>query len=55
MTRCTCCRQLVFRMTKDLQSKRRLGLTATSGEDGREGDVLPYQPKRWRRAVEAGH
>lgn len=31
----------VFRMTADLQSKRRLGLTATLiREDGREGDVF---------------
>lgn len=32
----------VFRLTADLQSRRRLGLTATLvREDGRENDVLP--------------
>src|SRR5947209_4083123 len=39
----------VFRMTADLQSKRRLGLTATLvREDGREGDVFSLiGPKRY--------
>src|SRR5208337_4846086 len=39
----------VFRMTADLQSKRRLGLTATLvREDGREGDVFSLiGPKRF--------
>jgi len=31
----------IFRLTADLQSRRRLGLTATLvREDGREGDVF---------------
>ena len=39
----------VFRMTADLQSRRRLGLTATLiREDGREGDVFTLiGPKRY--------
>ena len=39
----------VFRMTSDLQSRRRLGLTATLvREDGREGDVFSLVgPKRY--------
>lgn len=39
----------VFRMTSDLQSRRRLGLTATLvREDGREGDVFSLiGPKRY--------
>ncbi|MEY8274627.1 DEAD/DEAH box helicase [Corynebacterium pseudotuberculosis] len=39
----------VFRMTSDLQSRRRLGLTAKLvGEDGREGDVFSLiGPKRY--------
>src|SRR6201991_2602264 len=39
----------VFRMTADLQSRRRLGLTATLvREDGREGDVFSLiAPKRY--------
>src|SRR5665254_2441 len=39
----------VFRMTADLQSRRRLGLTATLiREDGREGDVFSLiGPKRY--------
>src|SRR5699024_5695409 len=39
----------VFRMTADLQSRRRLGLTATLvREDGREGDVFSLiGPKRF--------
>ena len=46
----------VFRMTADLQSRRRLGLTATLvREDGREGDVFSLiGPEAVRRAVE-GH
>ena len=39
----------VFRMTADLQARRRLGLTATLvREDGREGDVFSLiGPKRY--------
>ena len=39
----------IFRMTADLQSRRRLGLTATLvREDGREGDVFSLiGPKRY--------
>ena len=39
----------VFRLTSDLQSRRRLGLTATLvREDGREGDVFSLiGPKRY--------
>ena len=39
----------VFRMTADIQSRRRLGLTATLvREDGREGDVFSFiGPKRY--------
>src|ERR1700733_11497580 len=39
----------VFRMTADIQSRRRLGLTATLGRgDGREGDVFSLiGPKRY--------
>ena len=46
----------IFRLTADLQSRRRLGLTATLvREDGREGDVFsPDRPEAVRRAVE-GH
>ena len=46
----------VFRMTADLQSRRRLGLTATLiREDGREGDVFsPDRAEAVRRTVE-GH
>ena len=50
----------VFRMTADLQSRRRLGLTATLvREDGREGDVFSLiGPKRydapWRDIENAG-
>ena len=50
----------VFRMTADLQSRRRLGLTATLvREDGREGDVFSLiGPKRydapWREIEEQG-
>ena len=46
----------IFRLTADLQSRRRLGLTATLiREDGREGDVFsPDRPEALRRAVE-GH
>ncbi|VEH80304.1 UvrABC system protein B [Corynebacterium kutscheri] len=42
----------VFRMTSDLQSRRRLGLTATLvREDGREGDVFSLiGPKRFDAA-----
>ena len=43
----------VFRMTADLQSRRRLGLTATLvREDGREGDVFSLiGPKRYDAPV----
>jgi DNA excision repair protein ERCC-3 len=50
----------VFRMTADLQSRRRLGLTATLvREDGREGDVFSLiGPKRydapWRDIEQQG-
>ncbi|WP_127781997.1 DNA repair helicase XPB [Rhodococcus sp. X156] len=50
----------VFRMTADLQSRRRLGLTATLvREDGREGDVFSLiGPKRydapWKDIEEQG-
>ena len=46
----------IFRMTADLQARRRLGLTATLvREDGREGDVFSLiGPEALRRAVE-GH
>src|ERR1700730_14818359 len=50
----------VFRMTADLQSKRRLGLTATLiREDGREGDVFSLiGPKKydvpWRELESRG-
>ena len=50
----------VFRMTADLQSRRRLGLTATLvREDGREGDVFSLiGPKRyedpWRDIEQKG-
>ncbi|MFC5995424.1 DNA repair helicase XPB [Pseudonocardia hispaniensis] len=50
----------VFRMTADLQSRRRLGLTATLvREDGREGDVFSLiGPKRydapWRDIQDQG-
>src|SRR3712207_5341111 len=39
----------IFRLTADLQARRRLGLTATLiREDGREGDVFsPIGPKRY--------
>ena len=59
-TRCTCCPAPVFRMTADLQSRRRLGLTATLvREDGREGDVFSLiGPKRydapWRDIEQQG-
>ena len=44
----------VFRMTSDLQSRRRLGLTATLiREDGMEGDVFSLiGPQALRRPVE---
>ncbi|MCX7538668.1 DNA repair helicase XPB [Corynebacterium antarcticum] len=51
----------VFRMTSDLQSRRRLGLTATLvREDGREGDVFSLiGPKRfdapWRDIEARGY
>ncbi|AGF71815.1 DNA repair helicase XPB [Corynebacterium halotolerans] len=51
----------VFRMTSDLQSRRRLGLTATLvREDGREGDVFSLiGPKRydapWKDLETAGY
>lgn len=51
----------VFRMTSDLQSRRRLGLTATLvREDGREGDVFSLiGPKRydapWKELEMAGY
>ncbi|WCZ32065.1 DNA repair helicase XPB [Corynebacterium massiliense] len=51
----------VFRMTSDLQSRRRLGLTATLvREDGREGDVFSLiGPKRydapWKELESAGY
>lgn len=51
----------VFRMTADLQSRRRLGLTATLvREDGREGDVFSLiGPKRydapWKDIEAQGH
>ncbi|MGD7001927.1 DNA repair helicase XPB [Corynebacterium halotolerans] len=51
----------VFRMTSDLQSRRRLGLTATLvREDGREGDVFSLiGPKRydapWKEIEAAGY
>lgn len=51
----------VFRMTSDLQSRRRLGLTATLvREDGREGDVFSLiGPKRydapWKELETAGY
>lgn len=51
----------VFRMTSDLQSRRRLGLTATPvREDGREGDVFSLiGPKRydapWKELESAGY
>ncbi|MDK8504006.1 DNA repair helicase XPB [Corynebacterium accolens] len=51
----------VFRMTSDLQSRRRLGLTATLvREDGREGDVFSrIGPKRydapWKELEMAGY
>lgn len=50
----------IFRMTSDLQSRRRLGLTATLiREDGREGDVFSLiGPKRydapWKELETAG-
>jgi hypothetical protein len=46
----------IFRMTADLQARRRLGLTATLvREDGREGRrLLAHRPQALRRAVE-GH
>ena len=50
----------VFRMTAEIQSRRRLGLTATLvREDGREGDVFSLiGPKRfdtpWREMEAAG-
>ena len=46
----------IFRLTADLQARRRLGLTATLvREDGREGDVFSLiGPEAVRRAVE-GH
>lgn len=51
----------VFRLTADLQARRRLGLTATLvREDGREGDVFALiGPKRydvpWRELEASGH
>jgi DNA excision repair protein ERCC-3 len=51
----------VFRLTAELQARRRLGLTATLvREDGREGDVFALiGPKRydvpWREIEKAGH
>ena len=51
----------IFRMTSDLQSRRRLGLTATLvREDGREGDVFSLiGPKRydapWKELEMAGY
>ncbi|MEI8256104.1 MAG: DNA repair helicase XPB [Deltaproteobacteria bacterium] len=51
----------VFRLTADLQSRRRLGLTATLvREDGRAGDVFALiGPKRfdvpWREIEKSGH
>src|SRR3712207_2661478 len=44
----------IFRMTADLQARRRLGLTATLvREDGREGDVFSLiGPKRYDRSEE---
>ena len=51
----------VFRMTSDLQSRRRLGLTATLvREDGREGDVFSLiGPKRydapWKELEHSGY
>ena len=46
----------IFRMTADLQARRRIGLTATLvREDGREGDVFSLiGPKRYDAPVE-GH
>ncbi len=46
----------IFRMTADIQSRRRLGLTATLvREDGREGDVFsPDRAEALRRTLE-GH
>ena len=46
----------IFRMTANLQARRRIGLTATLvREDGREGDVFqPDRPEALRRALE-GH
>lgn len=51
----------VFRLTAELQARRRLGLTATLvREDGREGDVFALiGPKRfdipWRELERSGH
>mgnify|MGYP003471443793 FL=1 len=51
----------VFRLTAELQARRRLGLTATLiREDGREGDVFALiGPKRydipWRQLETSGH
>jgi len=51
----------IFRLTADLQARRRLGLTATLvREDGREGDVFALiGPKRyevgWRMLEASGH
>ena len=51
----------IFRMTSDLQSRRRLGLTATLvREDGREGDVFSLiGPKRydapWKELEHSGY
>jgi DNA excision repair protein ERCC-3 len=51
----------VFRLTAELQARRRLGLTATLvREDGREGDVFALiGPKRfdipWRQLESSGH
>jgi DNA excision repair protein ERCC-3 len=51
----------VFRLTAELQARRRLGLTATLvREDGREGDVFALiGPKRfdvpWRELEKSGH
>ena len=44
----------VFKLTAELQARRRLGLTATLvREDGREGDVFtPDRPEALRRPVE---
>ena len=49
MTRSTSCPAPIFRMTANLQARRRIGLTATLvREDGREGEVFSLiGPKRY--------